>query len=621
MTGRSLRSLVESPASASLRRRSGWRVALSLARAEGRRLVRHPLLWAGVLLGGLLLGAILGPHAFVLPRESVILQVAALPVAAGTLLAAHLATTRPRRDDADPLLVAAPATSAQRTAGLLLAVVGPLAVAVLLVAATLAGMAAAGGVGPVDLVEAATAPALVALAGVVGVLLGRVAPWLAAPWLALVVLAAVQFGLSMRQGEHLPLTAVLAPAFLPGHLPFDPGAVVRPAAAHLVYLAGLVAAFTGGALAVTRPRRTGIAVAVVGVTIAGVGGWAQYRPPSQATVDAVAARVTDPAASGTCVDRPPATRICAVDPYTGWIDRWTGPVAGVRTRLAAAGVPVDALDVIQRPERLEAADSLARWLGHPNPASAAPTRDLAEEATHEAYDEDDPGEIALATIWPRDDDRAQLVLALETARRAVGLPATVETDVPLPPGAAETSEEPDSRTSTIQARCNAVGQAREVVAVWLAAQATLTTADALRDVVAGTGDQGTGVVDLNGSQDNLFATGVAGVRADWSRAATNHALALLERPADEVMDALAADWSRWIDPDTPVRDLVTALDLDPLPTAEQLWERTGVTGEAPEEVRLAFRDTPLPPPDELPRDPGPSSELPVPPPSPFLACP
>lgn len=74
---------------------------------------------------------------------------------------------------------------------------------------------------------------------------------------------------------------------------------------------------------------------------------------------------------------------------------------------------------------------------------------------------------------------------------------------------------------------------------------------------------------------------MAGVTADWSRVATNHALALLEPPAGEVMDALAADWGRWTDPDTPVRDLVTALELDPLPTDEQLWERTGASGEAP----------------------------------------
>lgn len=168
------------------------------------------------------------------------------------------------------------------------------------------------------------------------------------------------------------------------------------------------------------------------------------------------------------------------------------------------------------------------------------------------------------------------------------------------------------------------------MAVWLAAQATTTTADALRDVVAevpyqvdtGTSDQGDDFARLHsGEQDALFATGVAGITADWSRVATSHALALLDRPADEVMAELAADWDRWTDPDTPVRDLVAALGLDPLPTAEQLWERTGASGEVPDEAKRSFRDTPLPPPDQLPSDTDPSDELPVPPPSPFLACP
>ena len=101
----------------------------------------------------------------------------------------------------------------------------------------------------------------------------------------------------------------------------------------------------------------------------------------------------------------------------------------------------------------------------------------------------------------------------------------------------------------------APGRARSVVALWLAGQSTPGAAGALEDIGRGSGPGPN--VDF-GDSANWPSWGVAYAKADLAMA-----LALLERPADEVGKVVLDHWDRVVDPATSAAEVAVLAGLPP----------------------------------------------------------
>jgi hypothetical protein len=142
----------------------------------------------------------------------------------------------------------------------------------------------------------------------------------------------------------------------------------------------------------------------------------------------------------------------------------------------------------------------------------------------------DDGALHPPMSWDWDgQDVPDLGLALGVASWVVGLPLA-------PPG---------PRTV-----CDSTGQGRSVVALWLAAQATPETGEALRLLVT---RQAKGrLVVIRDGWDGSVALG---------RTEIAHVLALLERPREDVAAAVARDWHLLTEPSATTHDVANRLGL------------------------------------------------------------
>src|SRR5206468_6227150 len=113
---------------------------MTLARVEGRRLVQHPAILVTIAL------AVVQTVPFLLSADATkehdvgwLLQISALLISFGALLAANLQATKSRRDRCEELFQAAPLSPAARTVAMALAAVWVVAaVTMLLLAGDLA---------------------------------------------------------------------------------------------------------------------------------------------------------------------------------------------------------------------------------------------------------------------------------------------------------------------------------------------------------------------------------------------------------------------------------------------------------------------------------------------------
>lgn len=519
-----------------------WRTLVPLARAENRRLVRHPAFITGIALTPLMLWAatIADPAS----REhwrglSPDVALALVPLGWLTIVATNLLALRPDRTGTAELFAALPAPQPVRTAGALSALAAAVTAAVLLAAGWVILLGSRGGaVDTPHWAEIGAGVLVVAGAVTVGVAVGR---WL--PFAALGVVAAV--AVSVIQARFLDDTTW--PWDMPHSHPVrflgflaeptavgDPALEIRPAWWHLLYLAALITVMCAVALARDGvPRRLGVAI-VVAIGVAAVAGWAQTRPPSDDQVAAMVSYITRPTAHQTCEQRQ-GVRYCAYPPFRHLIDEWEARVTGV-----LALVPPS---VVQRP--VEIIQRIPTTIGNsdcgPQPFLTGLPAKVADQ-------------LSPQTIWPDDrnlhpdlgngsfpcDDRPthELFTAVQVGAWAVGLP-------PAPHG--------DDQ------RCTADGQARAVLALWLAAAATPDGAELLSDLSAeGASSSGTLTFD---EWDNPPMWGVIYTASDASLAT-----AMLEQPARPIADALADDWPRWVTPATPSADLARHLGLPAPPS-------------------------------------------------------
>ncbi|MGH9073087.1 MAG: hypothetical protein ACRDZQ_03055 [Acidimicrobiales bacterium] len=492
-------------------------------------MLRHPATLVGLAVSLALVGARASGEVPVLFQADERITVSLLPLAGLTVVVANVVTLRAHRDGAEAHFDAFPVSPGQRVAAWLLALAWPTAAACVAVGIEVAGLALSGGVGTPRAAELATGPLVVALGGVLGVALGAWVRWaLAAPLVAL--------GLAILQVDLLaPVPTVsfpgrlswLAPAFS-NPVPVTPPAPLalgRPGA-HLVWLGGLAIALAGVALWRHRRPRL-LAVAAVGLAVAVAGGVVETRPVPESTVARMAGLLAHPARHQVCRAVGGAT-FCAYPAFAPWVSRWATAALGVMQ-----GVPVGAAGhhlVVRQLWPL--GYGAGPWL--PSDAS----KQIAKLANLVFFGPATFGASAyVSTSWGRHGSlgQDQLSLALQVARFEVGLP----NHDPLP-GCSSSGA-----TSTL-----ASGQAREAVALWLAAQATPASATALRAAVAG----------AYGDSLPTPATPRAPY-VSWTTQGAELALAMLALPHARVEQVLGSRWGRWVAPTTTSAQLAAAVGV------------------------------------------------------------
>ena len=307
-----------------------WRVAAAVARVEGPRLLRSPLVLVGFALN--LAMTFGGPWVSNLRTDSADSGFVFLLGAAGTLIASNLATLRGRRHGTEELFGADPAPPGARTGGHLLAVAWPTALAVALLPVTVgAAVVLRDAFGRPDLADLAVGPLLVAGAGALGVLLARWAPSALAGPVACVGIAALELFLTSPAvlDDGLRWMAFWQGA---GDIDLLPP---RPSGWHAVYLMGLVAMAWVGALLRHGWRRP---LVVAGATALAVVAGSTWMQAGTVTDEAWAARnrlLADPVATQVCQDGE-AARYCYYPGYGPLVDRWSAVVEGVRRRVPEA---------------------------------------------------------------------------------------------------------------------------------------------------------------------------------------------------------------------------------------------------------------------------------------------
>jgi len=443
-----------------------------------------------------------------------------LMVAAMTMVAVNLGMRRAVRHGTEEIYGSTPISVAARTGGHLLSVLWPAtATAVILLVALAYAIIGHGGHGPFSFAELAVGPVLVLGAGVLAVLVTRLWPSVLVVPITFVPIIAVEMfaGVPQAMTSGVSRLAFWVP---PESAPILPP---RPAAVHLVYLLGLTALAAITAVFIDRRHRglAGLAVVTLALIVAtGVGQMASVGPSAWAKVDR---RLADPDDGQVCRIRH-GVQYCAFPDDVGLIPQWDGAVAGVRRAVPADRFPGD-LAVSERVSMVS--------LEYVNASS----RDrLAARLPHlDALKPVDDGRLhpSPAFAWER---LSSLDLAAGAGARTVGLPL-----VPGPAGEL----------------CDATGQGRAVVALWLAGQSTGRAGQQLERLSK------EGVVVLGDHRYVLFAdsTVIYGGVA-WGEPEVALAIALLQRPAAEVAAGLAREWTLLTDPMTTTEVLARALSLD-----------------------------------------------------------
>ncbi|MFI0419822.1 hypothetical protein [Spongiactinospora sp. 9N601] len=472
-------------------------VFAALLRFEALRLLRSPVLWAAAL-------AVLGLRTFNtwnwladMSVETIDSAYAALLIAATTLILANLAATRDRRRGLPESLGALPGTARQRTLAVTVAAAGTgaavtgLTLGVHLLARAILARPVAG---RFDVYEVLGGIAATALFAVAGVAVGRWVPSLIAGPLALAVLGYLSFfNIALWKGGWLaPMVAVPGPEW--GQ---------RPSQAHAVYLAAVVVVI--GVLGVLRhgvrpvPVVAGTAALAVAVAAGGVvlrdappSPWETYPP------DLPAPPGYDHAAQ-VCREGGAVT-VCAFPDYQAWIPEWrkvAQPVAAAVPPQAKNAIPLIRQETPARPDTRDDARPTARvWGMLPRPGAAETPRPYL----------------------------AGLIAATVTGLRE---------GTPGERWAAEAGRE-----------CAAHGQARTVVALWLAGQREpLLPAGEVRVPL------GEGLV--------IAASQLGGVR--YGEAESSYARRLLAVP--DAKQRIWAEWDRLTDPRTTLEEALPVLGL------------------------------------------------------------
>ena len=569
----------------------GWAVAWQLARREGRRMLRHPVMWFGAVLSLVIFGFFTWHAAPVLHRDDVFMAAALLPLAAATLIVANLAASRATRNATDELYETTSSTPGLRIVGHIASLAYALALALALIGVMFVYLLLDAPVGTPRIAEIAVGPLTVVLFGTVGITIGRWNPHPALGPMAVVVGGALQYMLIQPIVGSIATNSTVrnpsgwlapwVPMSMTGEVPSE--LVIRPAGWHLLYLTGIILIFLGAAL-ISRGSRARLLPLFLGGTAALVLGTVGQLTPASASQRAeLVALMEHPEDHQTCEERDGVT-YCAYPAYIGWIDRWAAPIEGA----------LEQVPVADRPDDLIVRQSFGSYFEGPV--------DVPEEVLERAFrmkqrgrSDDGPGTTIWTGVrWGRGATEGGFAigLALAVSMEALDFPATRaemiltadesqrfrETVVP-------TIDEPFrdkamrmSKPGRREYSCTTSLQARTLAAMWIAAQSTPATRAAVKSAVA---DQpyGLSIYDVNGKRRASYVGPFLPLYPEipppmWDRvtfgdAEFHYAARLLDRPDDEVGEILQSQWEELEDPTTLTSTILDDLDLTAHKSVEQ----------------------------------------------------
>lgn len=451
-----------------------------LALVEARRLLRNPYLWTVTVAALALVVRAQRTQLPNLAEATITMALATVLVTATLMVLANRATLRDRREGVPETLGALPGRAEVRTRAVLLAAgcLGAVLVAAVIGVDLLLRLAQPPVVASVDLREALAAVLGAAVMVSFGVAVGRWAPSpIVAPATLGILVVGAFAGPLLLLAWHLPLT-----------VPYQLQAFGRPAGPRLWYLASVLVLLAGLALLRhgRRPLRLAVvALALAGTVTAGIGiaaaapGWRLGAVPQPGTPKLE------------CADRNGIT-YCVFPGFAPWIPSWARAAEPV-----AAALP---------------------------PAERHRMPTIAQHTSFDEVAAVDDGRVLVRLAWGRGDaaavDRTQLA----------GRIAAVVTGLAIP----------GSRFDGDRAVwCDARGQARTLVALWLAGQiGPLEPATAGRD----------------GENRHAEASSLGGV--GYGARELGYARELLGRP-----DARELIWQRWDELLNPATTIDTALPL------------------------------------------------------------
>lgn len=534
----------------------------ALARLEGRRLIFSPLVVAGVVIGSVTFILLTGGAVPVVARDVTYLGLALLPVALGTLFAANLAATRSNRDGTEELYRSLAMEARERTFAHLLSTLGVTTAAIVCAVSGLGYLLLRAGVGTANIAELVTGPTIVLVGGACGVVTARWWPLKAATSILAVGLATAHLYLSVGVVDTYrppPSERWLALWVAPS-LAGDPTieTLIRPSSWHLAYLVALV--LTAWVVALLRHGVGigGLACLLVCLIVVLFTAFVQLRGPTVPQEHQVKSFATAPQRFQTCELHRHVT-YCAYSTYTPWIGRWADTVQPILDNVPEDG-PLPQVRVRQFPE-VRGSDLPGqlqelftnRW----QPGG----RDRAARYF--------PGEqIYTRTSWALGEEgrNQRFALALGVAAWASGLPATTRSFQSTPGLVSQASRlvSPRGRkkiTILIERggveQCSSAGQARSIVALWLAAQASPETEAVLRTAAH---QKKSGLQSFDSAASNIrFTTGAPIV---WGQEETRYASQLLDRDRSKVLSELQAHWRLLTRPTTRTHRVVSILKLE-----------------------------------------------------------
>lgn len=555
------------------------RVVIALARREGARLVRHPIFLVGAVLSLGLFGLMTWHNAPVLHRDDTHTPGALLPLAAATLIVANLAAIRASRDGTDELFEGLPTDRRVQVAGHLLSLFWAVLASVAVLAVMLVYLLVGDPVGTPRFGEVVSGPLTVFLFGAVGVAIATWKKHVAIAPIAVIALGAIQLMLMQpivgieASSARTPWFAPWVPISLTSGVP--PELVIRPSGWHALYLTGLAAAVVIVAL-LRFGRRTPLMVALVAaLVVTGTGAIGQTRPPSAQQLATIQAIVERPEDFQVCRGIMGNT-YCAYRAYEPWIERWSTAIGGV----------LDELPPEARPEGLTIRQTFGSYFeGHV---------DVDRRVLRRAH-RANRADIEPGYEWGRGaaEGLYEFGLLMPVVADALDLPRTkrdirltradiAEFKRTLLPQVGKNRRKRFAERNFVVGKpwesCHLLGQARAVVAFWLAAQSTpATRATALKsaaDVPYGLGfDDKQRYYYYLGPFSPLYWIPAGGAsysyRVSWPDAEFHYAVQLLSRDDRSVGERFRSRWEVFTDPRTPTSSALAAFDLEPHPTIKE----------------------------------------------------
>lgn len=454
------------------------------------------------------------------------------PLVGMTVLAAHQATTRARRDHTDEVFDVCPAAPEVRTLGLVASSWVPVVAASVFVVVLFSAIAwrspAAHGQLVADNAGDLVGSLLLCIGGVaLGVALGTWIRFALAPVVVVVAIAFATTGINAIGGHGWNPYTNLATA--PTIEAPSPVFADRPVWSHVLWIGSLTAlVIVAALLRYRRDRRTvllGVGCAAIAVAAA-LGAAAEMSP---ASAERIAAFVAYPEAHQECADVAGRAQVCMFPLHREVLER-----IAADTEPVAAALPPQVEPLVMRQIYENRIDQLPPEV-----------RRVLPEAIPERPEGELPVTTNMDTIGTFTGARRDLALA------AVGLPTRPDEEL-LP---------------TVIA-----GQARGVVSLWLSVRG-LEPDDQVRRTTIPHLDPSTADSFERGSLDGVGACSVPSVVWSGQDLAATRAVIGLDDAL--VAGILETQWERWTDPATGTDELLAALGLPAEGPYDQVTPRPG----------------------------------------------